>query len=215
MLNKNLNRKALVLVAHCDDAVLWIGGTIHHIRDWEWHVFSMCNGNDDLRIQPFNKSCEMLGVTKFQAFNFEDYQTGEVFSKNNKEKMKLKLTKVMDKAYDYVFSHSLQEWNEYSHHANHKEVGIISSEITKQKHWQLIQFCYYPIYGSDTATVAFKKRAKYFYQLNYEDLKFKLKLIDCFLNEMGNLKNMSYPCPNPEAFEGNNLPVPPFIRAEI
>jgi hypothetical protein len=35
MLSKNQNGKALVIVAHCDDAVLWMGGTIHHLRDWE------------------------------------------------------------------------------------------------------------------------------------------------------------------------------------
>ena len=28
MLSKNQNRKALVVVAHCDDAVLWMGGAI-------------------------------------------------------------------------------------------------------------------------------------------------------------------------------------------
>jgi len=34
MLGKNQNRKALVVVAHCDDAVLWMGGAIHHLR-WD------------------------------------------------------------------------------------------------------------------------------------------------------------------------------------
>lgn len=212
MLSKNRNRKALVVVAHCDDAVLWMGGTIHHLRDWEWHIFSMCNGNDDQKIQSFNKSCVMLGIDKSRALGFRDYQNDGVFSQNNKEEMKLRLTKLMDEAYDFVFSHGLKEWNEYGHHDNHEEVGIIASEIAEKKSWRLIQFCYIPIYGGGTATVADKKRANYYFQLNYEELKSKLALIDCFPNEIGSLKNLSYPCPNPEAFEGNSLPAPPFIK---
>jgi len=212
MLSQNQNKKALVVVAHCDDAVLWMGGAIRHLRDWEWHIFSMCNGNDDQKIQSFNKSCEMLGVEKFRALNFRDYQNDGAFSQNNEEEMKLKLIDLVDEAYDYVFSHSLQEWNEYGHHDNHQEVGIIASKIAKKKSWQLIQFCYKPVYGGGTATVANKERANYYFQLNYEELKFKLALIDCFPQEMRNLINLSYPCPNPEAFEGNSLPAPPFIK---
>ncbi|GAF79663.1 unnamed protein product, partial [marine sediment metagenome] len=132
---------------------------------------------------------------------------------NNKEKMKSELIKFVDKTYDYVFSHGLEEWNEYSHHDNHQEVGIIASEIAEERSWQLIRFCYYPIYGLGTATVAYKEKADYYYQLNYEDLRFKLKLIDCFPHEKESLKNLAYPCPNPEAFEGNSLP-PPFIEKQ-
>lgn len=89
--------------------------------------------------------------------------------------------------------------------------GIIASEIAEERSWQLIRFCYYPIYGSGTATVAYKENADYYYQLNYEDLRFKLELIDCFPYERESLKSLAYPCPNPEAFEGNSLP-PPFKK---
>ena len=212
-MGKNQNRKALVAVAHCDDAVLWMGGVIHYLKDREWHIFSMCNGNDDPRIQSFYRSCEMLGAEKFQALDFRDYQNEGVFSHNSKEEMKLGLMKLMDKDYDYIFSHGLQEWNEYGHHDNHQEVGIIASEIAARKSWQLIQFCYHPFYGGGTATVANKERADYYFQLDYEELKYKLALINCFPHEMGSLKSLAYPCPNPEAFEGNDLPVPPFIKS--
>jgi len=128
--------------------------------------------------------------------------------------MKRKLMRLVDGAYDYVFSHSLQEWNEYGHHDNHYEIGLTTSEIAKEKSWQLIQFCYCPIYGGGTATVAYKERANYYFQLNYEELKFKLELIDCFPQEIESLRSLAYPCPNPEAFEGNSLPTPPFIRKQ-
>ncbi|GAI93505.1 unnamed protein product, partial [marine sediment metagenome] len=48
----------------------------------------------------------------------------------------------------------------------------------------------------------------YYYQLNYEDLMYKVKLIDCFPNEMESLTALAFPCPNPESFTGYNLPVP-------
>ena len=131
----------------------------------------------------------MLGVEKSKALNFRDYQTGGVFSHNNKETMKSELSKFVDETYDYVFSHGLEEWNEYGHHDNHQEVGIIASEIAEERSWQLIRFCYNPIYGSGTATVAYKENADYYYQLNYEDLRFKLELINCFPYEMESLKN--------------------------
>jgi len=212
MLSQNQNRKALVVVAHCDDVVLWMGGAIHYLRDWEWHMFSMCNGNINQKIQSFNKSCQKLGARKYQALNFSDYQMGGAFSQNNKEKMKLDLMKLADEAYDYVFSHSLQEWNEYGHHDNHQEVGIIASEIAKMKSWQFVQFCYKPLYGLGTATVA-DNEADYYFQLNYEMLKSKLELIECFPQEMKSLVSLCYPCPNPEAFKGNSLP-PPFIKRQ-
>jgi hypothetical protein len=120
----------------------------------------------------------------------------------------------IDETYDYVFSHSLYEKNEYDHHDNHEEVGIVASEIAREKSWSLIQFCYRPVYCSaGTATVADDKRADYYYQLNYEELKFKLKLLEeCFKNEEANLRNLAYPCPNPEAFEVDILP-DPFIKS--
>lgn len=126
--------------------------------------------------------------------------------------MKLRLMKLIDEEYDYIFSHDLQEWNECSHHDNHQEVGIIASEIAEEKSWQFIQFCYRPYYGEGIATVANKERADYF-QLDYEELKSKLALIDCFPQETGSLKGLEYPCPNPEAFECNPLPAPPFIKS--
>lgn len=191
MLSQNQNKKALVVVAHCDDAVLWMGGAIRHLRDWEWHIFSMCNGNDDQKIQSFNKSCEMLGIEKFQALNFRDYQNDGAFSQNNEEKMKLKLIDLVDEAYDCVFSHSLQERNEYGHHDNHQEVGIIASEIAKEKSGQLIQFCYNPLYNlTGIATVA-NTKADYYFQLNYEEMKFKLDvIIGCFPPRNGEFKEL-------------------------
>ena len=149
------------------------------------------------------------------CFQFEDCQSVRIFSLNKKEDIESELIKFIDKAYDYVFSHSLCKHNEYGHHDNHEEVGIVASEIAKEKSWGLIRFCYRPIYcSSGVGTVADDKRADYYYQLSYVELRFKLKLIEnCFQQEIDrNLANLDYSCPNPEAFKGYDLPKP-FIRS--
>ena len=69
MRDKNEHRKALVVGAHCDDAVLRMGGTIHSLKnDWEWHITSLCDGNAAMS-QSFYESCKMLGVKKCRAFS--------------------------------------------------------------------------------------------------------------------------------------------------
>jgi hypothetical protein len=139
-----------------------------------------------------------------------------ILARNNKRDMKNQLNGRMGDNYDYFFTHGTQEWNEYSKHPNHQETGIIASDLATEKKIPLLQFCYYPIYGSGTSTVANvanKDRARYYFQLDYEELKFKLKLIDCFQGEMGNLANLAYPCPNPECFESViNSTNTPFIK---
>ena len=40
-----MSTNALVVVAHHDDAILWMGGTIQRFQDWNWHVVSICVPN--------------------------------------------------------------------------------------------------------------------------------------------------------------------------
>ena len=216
MPNRKGRRKALVIVAHCDDAVLWMGGAVHRLGDWAWHIFSLCDGEGGTRSESFYRSCEALGTEKCNAFDFQDYSSGGSFSRNKKAEMVARLAEHIDATYDYVFSHSLQAWNEYGHHDNHQEAGLVASEIATECSWPLVQFCYRPIYGAQgIATVADDKRADYYCQLDYEELQFKLKLIvKCFPCEAANLNNLGYPCPNPEAFAGISLPAP-FVRGVL
>jgi LmbE family N-acetylglucosaminyl deacetylase len=205
------NKKALVVVAHCDDAVLWMGGFIHHFKDWNWNIFSLCNSNIPDKINSFNDSCKYLSINKYNTLNYLDYQSDGVFSKNKKTGMISELSKLINENYDLVFTHSRQTWNEYGHHDNHEETEKITTEIAKGRSIPCVYFSYRPIYlgkktlnGKNISTMADPCVPGYFFQLNYEELKFKLELISKFPKEIGNLSPIGYPCVSPEAFESDN-----------
>ncbi|MHA1973316.1 MAG: PIG-L family deacetylase [Candidatus Hodarchaeales archaeon] len=208
------NNKALVVIAHCDDAVLWMGGAIISLRAWEWHIVSMCNNNVAHKIESFEESCVKLGVEKYRALNFRDYQSGGVFSQNNKDDMKTELSELLDDHYDYVFTHGIKEWNEYGHHDNHAEVGLVTKEVSEEKGWRMVYFSYYPIYSTPGLPTVATINSDYYFPLSYSELKSKLELIELFPNEMLSLSGIGYPCPNPEAFNADVL-IPPFHKRGI
>lgn len=212
---------ALVVVAHDDDAVLWMGGAIHHLTDWNWHVVSLCNHNNSERKRYFEETCNKLG-TRADALDFWDYQDGNLAPRRNPiAEMKKSLRGVVGtRTYDYVFTHSRDPHGEYDGHANHQEVcEVVGSLVLEgwlvQDTSRLAHFCYRPIYKlSGLATVA-RLDANYYFQLTYSDLAFKVELIRSHITAIvDNLEHgLDAPCPNPEAFEGDGLSLPnPFIR---
>ena len=212
--------KALVVVAHDDDAVLWMGGTIHHLSGWDWHIISMCNEGNAERKRNFEKTCSRLGAIA-NAFDFLDYQDGNrVAKKNSIADMKQSLLQAVGSTeYDYVFTHSRDSNGEYGRHANHHEVcdtirSLVSEDQLVENRSRLAHFCYLPIYRlSGLGTVA-KQDARYYFQLTYSDLAFKVELIQSYPTAtVNNLEDdLGAPCPNPEAFEGDVLNLPsPFI----
>ncbi len=212
---------ALVVVAHDDDAVLWMGGTICHLSDWNWHVISMCNQRNDVRRRYFEETCSKLGARAY-AFDFFDYQDSNAAAmRNSISDMKQTLLQVAGAMkYDYVFTHSRDPNGEYGPHANHHEVcGVVRSLVSEgqlvENRNRLAYFCYYPIYGlSGRGTVA-RQDAHYYFQLTYSDLALKVELIRSHTTAIVNNleRDLGAPCPNPEAFEGDELSLPhPFIE---
>ena len=112
--------KALVVVAHDDDAAAWMGGTIRRQREWEWTVISLCKwAGRELNRGYFADTCELLQVTTRIASPFIDNQDNRW---NDVKKMKQFITKALqDKTFDYVFTHSRAPGGEYGRHANHEE----------------------------------------------------------------------------------------------
>ena len=72
MSNQNWNyRKAIVIVAHPDDEILWTGGTILMHPATEWTIISLCRGTDPNRAPRFRRVLECLN-TKGEVFNLDD-----------------------------------------------------------------------------------------------------------------------------------------------
>jgi hypothetical protein len=55
--------RAVVIVAHPDDEVIWAGGLILRQHNWDWTVFCLCRGDDTDRRPKFDAVCDLLGVT--------------------------------------------------------------------------------------------------------------------------------------------------------
>jgi LmbE family N-acetylglucosaminyl deacetylase len=216
--------KALVVVAHDDDAVLWMGGIIHRLSDWNWHVISMCNQGNDMRRHYFARTCRELGV-RADALDFLDYQDSNTAAKKNSiADMKQSLLQVVGaKKYDSVFTHSRDPNGEYGNHANHYEVcKVVRSLVAEVQLVKTINrlafFCYYPVYRLPGLGTVARQDAQYYYQLSYGDLACKVELIRSHVEAIVNNleQDLGAPCPNPEAFEGDGLILPaPFIGRPV
>ncbi len=208
---------ALAVVAHHDDVVLWMGGTVQRLRSlgWNWHIVCFCTRNLPDRREYFLRLCEALGV-KQTVFEFRDYQGEATFAYNDCEQMKAELLKaVPNEKFDWVFTHSRDKASEYGRHANHLEVAEVVTTLVESGRLvtdksRLAHFCYAPIYGN-LATVAKLDAARYL-QLTYEELSFKCDWCKR-VPDPGNLSGIGYPFPDPEAFRGVDLalPTPPFV----
>jgi LmbE family N-acetylglucosaminyl deacetylase len=112
---------ALVVGAHDDDAVAWMGGTIRQLSEWQWTVISLCRwiGRQEPNHGYFKRTCELLGVTTRIAGDFVDDQSSR---HNDVQSMKNFITKeVQNTIFDYVFTHSRAPGGEYGGHANHDD----------------------------------------------------------------------------------------------
>ena len=125
--------KAVAIVAHHDDHVLWMGGTIQRLAatGWHWTVIAMCVPEHE-RLNYFHHSCSVFGAIPI-AMQFHDYQVGDPFSRNNRGEMRSRLLgAIEDQKFDLVFTHSRGELGEYwGRHANHFEVRELAAELVR------------------------------------------------------------------------------------
>ncbi len=188
--------KALVVIAHPDDHVLWINGTISRFRNWEWHILSLCNSHNDKfqpKLETFNKSCDNLGAKKYQARRLKDYQTKGLMEIEQPSKMQKEILAFADKEYDLIFTHSVDPNCEYGFHANHSEVrdsvvGLIDEKLLKTK--AVLYFCY-KAQGQKKPVIANLGGADYKIELNREEAKKKKQLKQFFTWAEGDLKGLA------------------------
>jgi hypothetical protein len=173
--------KALVIVAHPDDHVLWMGGTILRLNQWEWHIISLCNSHRDESLETFRKSCENLGACRFIAKELSDYQPREVMETDHFLKMQKYILAFADKEYDLIFTHSIWPDCEYGFHANHFEARYSVNQLIYERLMKtkcVLYFCY-KSGGAGQPVIGDTDRADY-----------KVELVQKEINKKGELKSL-------------------------
>jgi LmbE family N-acetylglucosaminyl deacetylase len=218
--------KAIAVVAHYDDAVIWAGGAIRRTVSlgWEWTVVCTCAAEEERR-EYFVRWCESLGARPV-ALLFVDHPDGGPFSRNAREAVCAAAREVVRRAApDWVFTHNLDRDGEYGPHPNHTEAAEVVASLAGEGilgvH-QIAHFAYRKAFGiADLGPVA-RSEASHYVQLDYDELRWKaewcakandVEMGDPALGKNTWLRRLGWPCPNPEAFTGTGLRLPaPFVR---
>lgn len=202
---------AIAITAHHDDAVLWCGGTILRTRralSWNWTVVALCVP-DPARQVYFDSYCAAVGVAA-RRFAFRDYQGPAAFSQNRQSDFEDALRSIQQsQLFDFVFAHSKDAGGEYGGHANHDESRIASESVFGSSN--LIHFCYAPEFGYNGRGTTARRDANYHLQLDYDELIQKAGWSRMAPDSMTSLRNIGFPCPNPEGFRTDRQMPSPFI----
>jgi len=215
---------ALAIVAHFDDHALWMGGIMHVLKDWQWTAVAMCVELPERR----SYFCDFCAEVRAQGYPMDcrDYQNRKdpsVARPNTQEEMQGKLLRCFSgNRFDWVFTHSRDAGGEYGGHDNHTEVRDAVLALARAGHFvadegKVATFSY-GVIGGVAATARIDpesaKRTTYL-QLTYKELGWKLSWCNR-IPDMGSLRNLACPCPNPEAFVCEGMRpedhLPPYFK---
>jgi LmbE family N-acetylglucosaminyl deacetylase len=211
--------KALAVVAHHDDHILWMGGTIERMNSWDWTLVAMCVNRSE-RQTYYDKCCKALGVAGLRFGHFGDSGGLKAFVENDQNNMRSDLIQALQgQRFDFVFTHNPDEDGEYGLHPNHMEVATIVTDLVARGELcsdsGLAYFAYKAMYGGNGLPTVARMVASYYLQLTYGELSRKCGICLDVPDLDPNLIQLGYPCPTPEAFNNPALELPPpFVRGD-
>jgi LmbE family N-acetylglucosaminyl deacetylase len=213
---------AVAAIAHFDDAIIWAGGAIRRTRalGWDWTVVCMCAAEPARRTY-FLESCAALDV-RGVALEFIDHPDQGPFSHNNRDAMAAALRDAVGTgSSDWLFTHNGDGEGEYGPHPNHAEIASVVSDLVEKRLVRprgVAQFAYRRLYRAPSLSSVARVEATRYLQLDYDGLAWKtdwcarardVEVHDPTLGGVSWLEKLGWPCPNPEAFVGGGLALPP------
>ena len=150
-------KKVLIIVAHPDDEVIWMGGTLLSNKDWDVTILSLCRKDDKDRAPRFRKACQILKAKGYMS-DLEDEKLEDL----PEHEIEKRILKLAGKNYDYVFTHGKN--GEYGH-KRHKEVYHAVNSMIKKGLLKCRKIFFF----------SYKKKGKYCYPDKNSDTFINLK----------------------------------------